>query len=208
MDWTRLRTVLCIGAHCDDIEIGCGGTLLALRERVPGLAIHWAVLSGAGDREAETRQAGADLLGRSLQVSVAGHRNSYFPAEWGAIKDLFEKLKDEVEPDLILTHWLDDRHQDHRVAAELAWNTFRRHSILEYEIPKYDGDLGRPNLYVPLTVAQVERKLEVLMRHYPSQLSRSWFRPEVFRGLLAVRGVECNAQSGYAEGFHARKLIM
>ena len=208
IDWPRLHTVLCIGAHCDDIEIGCGGTLLALRQRAPELAVHWAILSGAGERETESRQAGAHLLGPSLQVSVSDHRNSYFPSEWSAIKDAFERLKTEIEPDLIFAHRLDDRHQDHRVVAELTWNTFRRHTILEYEIPKYEGDLGQPNLYVPLTTAQVDRKLDALMRHFPSQQSRPWFRPEVFRGLLALRGIECNAPSGYAEAFHARKLIM
>jgi len=208
IDWSRLRTVLCLGAHCDDIEIGCGGTLLALRQRVPDLMFHWAVLSGAGNREAETRRAGADLLGQPLQITVAGHQNSYFPAEWGRIKDDLERLKASVQPDLILTHWLDDRHQDHRVVAELTWNTFRRHTILEYEIPKYEGDLGRPNLYMPLATEHVDRKLGVLMAAFPSQRDRPWFRPEVFRGLMAVRGVESNAPSGYAEAFHARKLIM
>jgi len=208
IDWSRLRTVLCLGAHCDDIEIGCAATLLAIKERAPALACHWAVLSGAGQREAETRRAGARLLGDALQVSVADFRNSYFPACWSDIKDSFERLKAAVEPDLILTHRLEDRHQDHRIVAELTWNTFRDHQILEYEIPKYEGDLGTPNFYVPSSAEHTRRKLDTLMDCFPSQHSRPWFRPEVFRALMAVRGVECNAASGYAEAFHARKLIM
>lgn len=208
VDWSRLRSVLCIGAHCDDIEIGCAATLLAIRERAPAITCRWVVLSGAGERESETRKAGNRLLGESLQVSVADFRTSYFPACWGDIKDCFEQVKASVEPDLILTHWLEDRHQDHRIVAELTWNTFRHHQVLEYEIPKYEGDLGRPNLYVPSSPEHTGRKVEALMSCFPSQHSRPWFRPEVFSGLMALRGMECNASSGYAEAFHARKLIM
>lgn len=208
IDWSQLGTVLCLGAHCDDIEIGCAGTLLEIKQRVPGLYCHWAVLSGAGEREAETRAAGADLLGDSLQVRVAEFQNSYFPACWGEIKGFFEQLKATVEPDLILTHWLEDRHQDHRIVAELTWNTFRSHQILEYEIPKYEGDLGRPNLYVPVSARHTDHKVDALITYFSSQRHRAWFRPEVFRGLMAVRAVECDAPSGYAEAFHARKLIV
>ena len=207
-DWPGIRTVLCLGAHCDDIEIGCGATLLTLAERAPGASFHWVVLSGAGLRERETRAAGAALLGASLQVSVGDFRTSYFPAAWGEIKDRFERLKSGLSPDLVFTHRLEDRHQDHRVVAELTWNTFRKHTILEYEIPKYEGDLGQPNLFVPVGAGHAERKVRTLMECFPSQHDHPWFSPEVFRGTLSLRGVECASPSGYAEAFHARKLIM
>lgn len=210
VDLSALRTVLCLGAHCDDIEIGCGATLVEIRRQAPGTRFVWAVFSGDAARESETRQAGRRLLGpdAALEVEVGRFRGSYFPGDWTAIKDSFEALKDRVEPDLVLTHWLEDRHQDHRVVAELTWNTFRDHTILEYEIPKFDGDLGRPGLYVPLTAEAVEAKVAALMECFPSQRSRAWFRPEVFRALMTLRGVECNAASGFAEAFHSRKFVL
>ena len=210
VDWSGFRTVLCLGAHCDDIEIGCGGTLVELQRRAPHLRFLWVALSGDAEREAETRNAGKGLLGGQdcLDVEVANFRGSYFPHHWMEIKDYFEGLKSRIDPDLILTHWLDDRHQDHRVVAELTWNTFRDHRVLEYEIPKYEGDLGRPNLFVPLSRETVERKITVLGSHFPSQRQRAWFRPEVFRSLLTLRGIECNAESGFAEAHHARKMVV
>ncbi|MDH4073734.1 MAG: PIG-L family deacetylase, partial [Gammaproteobacteria bacterium] len=135
-------------------------------------------------------------------------RGSYLPQHWAEVKDCFEELKQSVQPDLILTHRLHDMHQDHKVIAELTWNTFRDHLILEYEIPKFEGDLGQPNVYVPLPREVAERKIELLMEHFSTQHARSWFRPEVFRGLMNLRAIECNAASGYAEAFHARKLVL
>jgi len=210
LDWSRMRTVLCLGAHCDDIEIGCGGTLMRLKDLAPGVQFHWCVFSGDDVREAETRAAAAALLGSdgAVHVEVARFRNSYFPYVGGEIKEFVESLRKRVVPDLIFTHWLADRHQDHRLIAELTWNAFRNHLILEYEIPKFEGDLGQPNVLSPLSPEHVERKLDVLERCFPSQRSRPWFRREVFHGYLALRGVECNAASGFAEGFHGRKLVL
>jgi LmbE family N-acetylglucosaminyl deacetylase len=205
-----LRRVLCLGAHCDDLEIGCGGTLAELGRRFPDARFQWVVLSADDVREPETRRAAARLLGpdAALDVEVARFRGSYFPYDGGGIKDYFESLKARVEPDLILTHRLEDRHQDHRVVAELTWNTFRRHTIVEYEIPKYEGDLGQPNLYVPLAAETVELKLKTLTECFPSQRERGWFSEDLFRGHLRLRGIECNAPSGFAEAFHARKLVL
>jgi LmbE family N-acetylglucosaminyl deacetylase len=205
-----LRHVLCLGAHCDDIEIGCGGTLTELGRRFPGARFQWVVLSADDARERETREAAARLHGAGVdyEVEVARFRGSYFPFCGGEIKDHFESLKARANPDLILTHRLEDRHQDHRVVAELTWNTFRRHTIVEYEIPKYEGDLGQPNLYVPLARETVELKLKALSECFPSQSERAWFSEDLFRGHLRLRGVECNAPSGFAEAFHARKLVL
>lgn len=207
-DLAATGTVLCLGAHCDDIEIGCGGALMELRRRHPALRIEWVVFSGDDVREAETRAAAARLLGNgeSCRVQVHRFRGSYFPhcAAW--IKDSFESLRRKLEPDLVFTHFLGDRHQDHRTIAELTWNTFRDHAILEYEIAKYEGDLAHPNFYVPLPEATAERKVATLMECFPSQRSHAWFDADVFHGQMRLRGVECNAASRYAEAFHARKL--
>lgn len=201
-------TVLCLGAHCDDIEIGCSGTLLELQQRQPGLRFVWVVFSGDEIREPETRSAASRLLGAGARCEVTVHRfrNSYFPWSAPEIKDCFERLRAQCSPDLIFTHVLQDRHQDHRLVAELTWNCFRNHSILEYEIAKYEGDLGQPNVYVPLSLAVMERKLDVLLNCFPSQRSRSWFDADLFQGQMRLRGVECNAPSRYAEAFHGRKL--
>ena len=202
-------TVLCLGAHCDDIEIGCGGTLVELRERHPELRFIWVVFSGDAVREGETRAAAAALLGgANVTVDVHRFRNSYFPHCSAEIKDAFESLQSRVAPDLVMTHHIPDRHQDHRVLAELTWNTFRSHPILEYEIPKYEGDLAHPSVYCSLSPATVDRKVETLMKCFPSQLSHQWFDEELFRGHLRLRGVECNSPSRYAEAFHARKLLI
>jgi LmbE family N-acetylglucosaminyl deacetylase len=204
-----LRHVLCLGAHCDDVEIGCGGTLAELGKRLPGARFQWLVLSADDLREAETRDAAARIHGAAAcEVEVARFRGSYFPAHIAELKDRFEALKARVSPDLIFTHRLEDRHQDHRTVAELTWNTFRSHTILEYEIPKYEGDLGQPNLYVPLPRAAVDEKIEMLMKCFPSQRQRSWFSEDLFRGHLRLRGVECNAPSGFAEALYARKLVL
>jgi LmbE family N-acetylglucosaminyl deacetylase len=202
--------VLCFGAHCDDIEIGCGGTLIELHRRHPQLRFIWMVFSGVGERERETRAAAAMLMGSgaNVTVEVRDFRGSYFPHCAAAIKDAFEEMRSRVTPDLILTHYLADRHQDHRVLAELTWNTFRSHTILEYEIPKYEGDLAHPGVFCPLAQETVDRKVATLLDCFPSQRGQQWFDADLFRGHLRLRGVECNSPTRYAEAFHARKLVI
>lgn len=204
----RSLSLLCLGAHSDDIEIGCGGTVLRLLDEHPGASVHWVVFAASPERAREARaSAGAFLAGAgAATVQVHDFRDAYLPQQAGEVKDAFEKLKLECSPDLVLTHAGADAHQDHRLVSELTWNTFRDQLVLEYEIPKYDGDLGRPNVYVPLTSAQVERKLEALLAHFASQRDRRWFDPDLFRGLMRVRGMECNAAERHAEAFHARKI--
>jgi LmbE family N-acetylglucosaminyl deacetylase len=204
---TAPRCVLLLGAHCDDIEIGCGGAVLQLCARWPQARFVCVTLTSEAERAAETRAAAARLLdgSRDPLVRVETFRGSYLPHEGVAVKDFFEKLK-SYEPDLIFTHHRDDRHQDHRVVNELTWNTFRNHLILEYEIPKFDGDLGMPNVFVPLTRAQLKRKTDILLECFPSQRSRRWFTPETFEALARLRGIECGAPEGYAEAFYGRKL--
>lgn len=201
--------VLCLGAHSDDIEIGCGGAVLSLAAALPGAHIQWVVFSAAGARREEALASAALFTpaGRTT-VELKDFRDGYFPAQREAIKDCFEELKTQPAPDLVLTHWSGDAHQDHRLISELTWNTFRDHWIWEYEVPKYDGDLGRPNLYVPLDRTSAEQKVEHLMAAFASQRSKRWFTPETFWGLMRLRGVECNAPSGYAEAFHVRKTLV
>jgi len=205
----RIRRVLCLGAHSDDIEIGCGGTLLQwAREHT--LHVTWVVLSATGPRALEARRSAASMLGRRAQMNivVADFRESHFPAQFTELKECFEKLKSSVRPDVILTHAQHDRHQDHRLCAELTWQTWRDHMVLEYEIPKYEGDLGQPNLFVALSPAVARRKVAHLLRHFGSQRSRAWFSERTFMGLMQLRAVECRATSGYAEAFYARKLVL
>jgi len=199
-------TILLLGAHSDDIEIGCGGTVLQLAKKYPGARFVWVTLSSDAEREAETRRAAALLLAGVVQtvVRVEAFRGSYFPHCGPELKDYFETLK-QYRPDLILTHYREDLHQDHRVTNELTWNTFRDHLILEYEIPKYDGDIGRPNVYVALTRADLRRKVDVLLDCFPSQASHQWFTRDTFEGLARLRGIECNAPEGFAEAFYVRK---
>jgi LmbE family N-acetylglucosaminyl deacetylase len=202
-----LRRVLAIGCHADDLEIGCGGTLLALTREQPGLEVTWVVLGAEGERASEARGSAEDFLAGAAraEVVVHGFRDAFMPYHGESVKEAFEELK-RIEPDLVLTHTRDDLHQDHRLACELTWNTFRDHLILEYEVPKWDGDLGRPNLYVPLAADVVERKLELVLRHFPSQAGKHWYDAETFRGLLRLRGLEC--ASRYAEAFYAPKVVM
>jgi LmbE family N-acetylglucosaminyl deacetylase len=202
--------ILALGAHADDIEIGCGGTVLHLVERGLVGAATWVVLSATGERAEEAHASGAAFLkGVEKQgIAVHGFRDGFFPYSGGAIKDTFERLKREVDPDLVFTHRGDDAHQDHRLVAELTWNTFRNHLILEYEIPKYDGDLGRPNLFVPLDEPTYGRKIELLQKLFPSQHSKPWFTEDTFLALMRLRGMESHAPSRYAEGFHCRKLVL
>jgi len=199
--------ILAMGAHADDIEIGCGGTVLELCARWPQTRLVWVTLSSEADRAAETRAAAAHLLAGTHDpvVRVETFRGSYLPHEGAALKDFFETLK-TYAPDVIFTHYRNDLHQDHRMVNELTWNTFRNHLIFEYEIPKFDGDLGVPNVFVPLTRAQLQRKTDILLECFPSQRSRSWFTRETFEALARLRGIECNAPEGYAEAFYGRKL--
>jgi LmbE family N-acetylglucosaminyl deacetylase len=199
---------MCIGAHADDIEIGAGGTVLSWLAAGVQLDVHWCVGSADGDRRIEAcKSANSFLCGATSRYLHVGElRDGYFPYEGTAAKDWVESLK-AIEPDLILTHYHKDAHQDHRLISELTWNTFRNHQILEYEIPKWDGDLGQPNFYIGLTSATLDRKIELLNDHFPSQRTRSWFDDETFRGLARIRGVEAGVQERYAEGFYMRKAV-
>jgi LmbE family N-acetylglucosaminyl deacetylase len=202
--------ILCIGAHCDDIDIGCGGTLLSLLERNAGAQVTWVVMGSTPERARELRASARRFLRRASKAQVLVHqfRDGFFPAQYAAVKEVFESLKQLPDPDLIFSHHRADLHQDHRVVAELTWNTFRNHLIMEYEIPKYEGDLRTPSAYVGLTRAQVERKISILCSCYPSQRTKRWFTEDTFRGLMRLRGIESGGQSGWAEGFHLRKLLL
>ena len=199
-------SVLCLGSHSDDIEIGCGGTILQLARRYPNCAFHWVVFSAAGVRAAEA-QCGAALFAGQKSPLLKSFRDGFFPFVGAEIKEVFEELK-STAPDIILTHYLNDAHQDHRLVAELTWNTFRDHLILEYEIPKYDGDLGQPNMFVPLEPAECEKKVRSIMDTFSSQHAKRWFQPETFYSFMRLRGMECNAPSGYAEAFYCRKMVL
>lgn len=208
--------ILAIGAHADDIELGCGGTILKLAAARPGLMVTWLVLTAAGDerRAAEaTASAEAFLAGVArADVRLEAHPDRFLPYEPAGVKrtvaELAGELSGEAAPDLVLTHRREDRHQDHRFVAELTWQSFRTSTILEYEIPKWEGDLGQPNVYVHLDAAHVDGKVEALVRHFPSQHGKRWFDEEAFRALLRLRGIECNAPSGYAEAFTGTKLVI
>lgn len=202
----RLR-ILCLGAHPDDIEIGCAGTLLRWISAYPNVEITWAVLSAAGDRADEAQRSAGALLRRAarLDVVLGQFEDASFPAEFRRIKAYLQELKQRSDADVVLTHRLEDRHQDHRLLAELTWQNWRNHLILEYEIPKFEGDLGQPNLYVPLSKAIAERKVGHLLNCFGSQRSKSWFNAEAFFALMRLRGLECRAPSGMAEAFHLRK---
>jgi LmbE family N-acetylglucosaminyl deacetylase len=206
----NLRSVLALGAHADDIEIGCGGTILKLLAEHPGLHVHWVVLGAAGGRAEEAASSARRFLcgAASQEVVVKGFRDSYFPYLGGEVKEYIESLRNQVSPDVIFTHRRDDLHQDHRVVSELTWNAFRNHLVLEYEIPKYDGDLGQPNLYVPLDEALCRRKIEGIFEGFPTQHSKPWFTEDAFWALLRLRGLECHSPSKYAEAFFARKMVL
>jgi LmbE family N-acetylglucosaminyl deacetylase len=201
-------SLLCLGAHSDDLEIGVGGTVLDLIARGLRLDVHWCVLSGGGDRDREAKASAADFLAAAAgaQIEVLHFRDGFFPQQGEAIKTWFEELKQRCNPDAIHTHYREDAHQDHREVCRLTWNTFRDHCILEYEIPKWDGDLGQPNLYIPLSATALEKKIKLLVSHFGTQRSKHWFDAETFRGLARLRGMECRAPERYAEAFFARKL--
>ncbi len=206
---SRNLRVLCIGAPCDDIEIGCGGTLRVLQSRGRPPTIDWVVLSGGDERRLETQRAMHMLVEASCrgELLFGDFADGRFPAEYAEIKDFCESLKRLPVPDLILCHERDDRHQDHRLVNEMVWNTFRDHAVLEYEIPKWDGGLGHPNVYVPLSADDAAAKVDALLTAYATQAGRDWFNRDTFMAMLRLRGIECRSPSGYAEAFHGRKLV-
>jgi LmbE family N-acetylglucosaminyl deacetylase len=202
--------ILCLGCHADDIEIGCGGTVLRLVKEHPGCVIHWVVFSAIGARQEEAQHAASLFVPHAnLRGPILGaFRDGFMPFEGFKIKELFEEFKQKIFPDLIFTHNRKDAHQDHRLIAELTWNTFRNHLIFEYEIPKYDGDLGQPGVFVPLEVDQYQKKVDYLMTAFRSQHAKRWFQPETFLSLMRLRGMESNSPGGYAEAFYCKKLVL
>jgi LmbE family N-acetylglucosaminyl deacetylase len=201
--------LLCLGAHSDDIEIGCGGTIVRILAELPNAVVRWIVFSGDERRAAEARDSAASVLENvsEKQIEVLGFRDGYFPSQRADIKDHFEVIKRDFDPSLILTHRQDDAHQDHRLLGELTFNTFRNHLVLEYEIPKYDGDLGNPNFFVPLTQKQLQRKIDTISHHFVSQRGRGWFVDETFIAMARLRGIGCNAPEGVAEAFYVKKIV-
>jgi LmbE family N-acetylglucosaminyl deacetylase len=202
--------VLAIGAHPDDAEIGCAGTVLRLVRENAVAAVVWVVLSGEGVRAEEARASAEALLEGvpDQRILLPGFRDGFFPYDGARVKGFFEELKAEFAPDVVLTHQRHDLHQDHRTTCELTWNTFRDHLILEYEVPKYDGDMGSPNLFVTLGEDVCRRKIEHLMTHFASQVPKRWFKEDLFSGLLRLRGMECNSPTSYAEAFYCRKAVL
>jgi len=201
--------VLCLGAHSDDIEIGCGGTILRLIEEYSAVTFYWVVFSAIGVRGTEAKLASESFGGPHIdRLILKEFPDGFMPYNGAEVKAVFEELKQLVSPDLVFTHQPHDAHQDHRLLSELTWNTFRNHFILEYEIPKYDGDMGRPSVFVPLTKETTQIKVRQLMNSFASQRSKNWFDESTFQALMRLRGMECNAPSGYAEAFYCRKIII
>jgi LmbE family N-acetylglucosaminyl deacetylase len=202
--------LLCLGAHSDDIEIGCGGTILELIAKYPQVAVHWIVFASSGRRTEEAHASANQFLTsvEDKKIIIKDFRDGYFPYTGRQIKDYFEQLKQEVSPDIVFTHYRHDLHQDHRLICELTWNTFRNHLILEYELPKYDGDSGAPNLFVHLDVTTCQRKVKYLMDHFASQRDKDWFTEDAFLSLMRLRGVESKSAYRYAEAFYCRKILL
>jgi LmbE family N-acetylglucosaminyl deacetylase len=202
--------ILCLGAHCDDIDIGCGATLLKLLARAPGAEVTWVAFASGDERHAELGASAKRFLRSAGRVRLIAHkfRDTYFPAQYAQVKEAFEPLKKLPAPDLIFTHHRADLHQDHRLVSELTWNAFRNHLILEYEVPKYEGGLATPNAYVRLTKAQVEAKIRILLGAYRTQRQKPWFTEDTFRGLMRLRGIEAGFGSGWAEAFHVSKFCI
>jgi len=206
-DGRAFNTILCLGAHCDDIEIGCSGTVLSLLERHPEVSVTWVVMASDERRAQEGLESAQTVLARISKktIVIKSFRDGFLPYRGSEIKEYFEELKQDVAPDVVFTHYRHDLHQDHRLVSELTWNTFRNHLIFEYEIPKYDGDLGNPNLFVALDAETCERKVANILTSFPSQAGRQWFTKDVFLALLRLRGMEANSPTGYAEAFYCRK---
>ena len=209
-DLPQRLSVLCLGAHSDDIEIGCGGALLRLTEAYCQMTVNWVVFATDEARAAEAKHSAQLFLQQAAasQVLVNTFRDGYFPYDGAAIKNYFEELKRQLNPDIIFTHYGADAHQDHRVIHELTWNTWRNHTIFEYEIPKYDGDLGQPNLFIALDTQLAERKIDYLMEVFATQRGRPWFSRDTFWSLMRLRGIEARSPSGLAEAFYCRKLSL
>ena len=209
-DRTDTLRLLCLGAHCDDIEIGCGGTILNLVRTNRKIDIRWVVFSSDEQRKQEALQSAETFLCEAAAKKVIIHdlRDGFFPYVGAELKERFEQLKAELSPDVILTHYRNDLHQDHRLVSELTWNTFRNHLVLEYEIPKYDGDFGSPNFFVPLDESICRRKIDTILDAFQSQNGKHWFSRDLFSAVLRLRGMEANACSGYAEGFYCRKAVL
>ncbi len=206
----NLDSVLCLGAHADDIEIGCGGTLLTLLDACPTLEVTWVVFGAQGNRAEEARRSAERFLGAEAaeRVIVKGFRDSYFPYVGGEVKAFMEEVREACSPNLVFTHHRHDRHQDHRLLAELTWCAFRDHLILEYEIAKYEGDLGHPNCYMPLDESTCRRKIDLIVDCFPSQHDKRWFTDDTYWALLRLRGVECHSRTRFAEAFHASKITL
>jgi LmbE family N-acetylglucosaminyl deacetylase len=206
----RPATILCLGAHCDDIEIGCGGTVLRLIREIKDVKFHWIVFSSVEKRKTEGIRSANQFLRGSLSKSITIHdfRDSFFPYIGAEIKQCMEKIRKEVNPDLVFTHYRDDLHQDHRIIGELTWNAFRNHLILEYEVPKYDGDLGSPNFFVPIEYATCTRKVRNIIDIYRTQRSKHWFTKDLFLAILRIRGMEAGCKTRYAEAFYSRKIVI
>jgi LmbE family N-acetylglucosaminyl deacetylase len=207
---TPPRRILCLGAHCDDIEIGCGGTILRLIRENRQLEFCWVVFSSNPPRKREARKAARMFLEKSgrSRVIIRNFRDSFFPHEGKTIKEFFESIRKRFQPDLVFTHYRGDLHQDHRLISELTWNTFRNHLILEYEVPKYDGDLGSPNFFVGLDETLCRAKIHHIFSSFRSQAGKQWFTEDTFMALLRIRGIESNADGRYAEGFYCRKALV
>lgn len=201
-------TVLCLGAHCDDVEIGCGGTLLEIARRVPAVRFVWATFSSDDVRRQESERCARSLLGERVTTRYWTFRDGFFPYLGGEVKDAFEQLKREIAPDLVFTHARDDAHQDHRMVAELTGNTWRNHLVLHYEIPKYDADLTSPNVFVELEEEAAATKVRAVLEAYASQRGKQWLDEDTLRGLMRIRGVECASSTRLAEGFHCRKIVV
>ena len=202
--------ILCLGAHADDLEIGCGGTILRLAEAGRPLTVTWAVFSAAGERRQEAQESAELFLAsaKTKNITIKGFRDGFMPYHGAEVKADFEELKRTTAPDVVFTHYRSDLHQDHRLISELTWNTFRNHLILEYEIPKYDGDLGSPNAFSHLTTRLCQRKTDGILSSFASQQSKQWFSVDTFMAIMRLRGIESNAPDGYAEAFYCRKLIL
>jgi len=205
----RPARILALGAHADDIEIGCGGTLLRLVAEQAPLEVKWVVFCATPERAREAQAAAAAFLDgvESREVVVKDFRDGFLPYLGAGMKEAFEELKRGFSPDLVFTHHREDRHQDHRLVSELTWNTWRDHVILEYEIPKYDGDLGAPNVFFDLPEAIVERKIDLVLRHFGTQAGKHWLTRDLLRALPRIRGMECVAPERLAEAFYGRKVL-
>lgn len=202
--------VLCLGAHCDDIEIGCGGAILEITKKIKDVSVYWHVFSSNEQRKAEAQASAEQFLvdAKSKKVKISSFRDGFLPDHWKEIKEVFESIKKEINPDIVFTHYRNDLHQDHRVISELTWNTFRNHLILEYEILKFDGDIGNPNIYVPVSDDSTSAKISIILSNFKTQASKHWFTDETFRSFMRVRGVEASEETVYAEAFYSRKASL